>query len=151
MVEQNENNAVVSDEEINAVTNKILSQDKVEKDKLAKEIEDRVRKEIEQEQKMKDLEEKNKIYEAAIKKKEEEKKTLEEVKNKELEELRKQVGGSKAQINTQNPFRDPNRVNMPNSGKQFAENLTPEKRKEIDENSKAEFLKAMGISEKQWG
>lgn len=141
-----EDDAIVSSDEVKSIEEKLLAGDKAKEDALRKEIEEKLRKEMEQEQKMKELESEKEKLEAAVKKQAEEKAALEESKNKELEEAKSQIGTSKQVVHRDNPFaRAPN----PNA-QQFADNLTPEQVKEIDDNSKKAFFNKLGITTDDW-
>jgi hypothetical protein len=137
--EQNDDDVVVSQKDIDNVTKEVLDRDKVEQDKIRKEVETQVRKEILEEQtKQKLVDDKQKL-EAALVQKEKEKVTEQETLRKEVNDLKEQMGQSKAQINTDNPFLG----KKPTEQELNIDNLTPEQIMEIDENSKKAFKESL--------
>ena len=139
MSEQNDDDVVVSQKDIDNVTKEVLDRDKVEQDKIRKEVETQVRKEISEEQtKQKLVDDKQKL-EAALVQKEKERVTEQETLRKEVNDLKEQMGQSKAQINTDNPFLG----KKPTEQELNIDNLTPEQIMEIDENSKKAFKESL--------
>ena len=133
--------AVISTKELEDIEKSLMGREKAKEDALKVEIEAKVRKEMETEQKLKDLEAEKVKLEALITKQAEEKKTLEAQKNKELEEARARIGGTKQQVHNDSPFAG---TPTPNA-ETFIDGLTQDKILEIDENSKKAFLDKLGI------
>jgi len=130
---------IISKNDIDNVTREVLERDKVEQEKLRKEIEEKVRKEIVEEQEKQKLVEDKKKLEAALVQKEKEAVEERDRLRKEMEEIRASIGQSKAQVNDNNPF-------IQGKTKEEGLNLddlTPEQINEIEENSKAEFKKSL--------
>ena len=140
--------AVVSNNEIDAVTKKVLAEGKIEKDKMAVNIETQIRAKIEAENHLKDLEKQNQQFKESIQRQEAEKQRISADKDKEIETLKSQVGGSKAQVQTQSPFgkRDGEQTDVLSTMK----NLTQEQINEIGENSRLAFMKEQNIPDSQW-
>jgi len=138
MSEENDD-VVISQKDINDVTKEVLERDKVEQDKIRKEVETQVRKEIFEEQtKQKLVDDKQKL-ESALVQKEKERVTEQETLRKEMNDLKEQMGQSKSQISTNNPFSG----QKPKEQELSLDNLTPEQIIEIDENSKKAFKESL--------
>jgi len=142
-----EDDVKVSEKELEDIEKSIIDKDKANEDALKKEIEDKVRKEMETEQKLKELEETKAKLEATIAKQAKEKEEIEKNKTQDIEELKKQIGSTKAIVNNNNPFQKP--VNQEENSN-FGENLNSDDLKDVDEASKMAFLKKQGLSDNQW-
>jgi len=140
-----DNTSVISNKEIEAIEADVLAKDKSAKESLKAEVEAKVRKELEAEQKLKELEAEKAKLEAVITKQADDKKALEEKAKADLEEAKSQIGGSKAIVNHESPFKQGVSGNS-----SFGEELTDEQLVEVNSASKEAFLKAMGITEAQW-
>lgn len=145
-----EGDAIVSNDEIDAVTKKVLAEGKKEKDKMEVDVEAKIRAKIEAENHLKELEKQNQQYKESIQRQEEEKQRIAADKDKEIEELKTQVGGSKAVHNTQSPFSKSDKPEEVTKEVSAIKNLTREQISEINENSKHEFMKVHGIKDSQW-
>jgi septal ring factor EnvC (AmiA/AmiB activator) len=142
-----DNDSVISNKELEAIEREVLAKDNASKESLRKEVEAQLRKEMETENKLKALELENKKLEEAVKAQAEEKKRLQEEKEKEAEELKSRIGASKAIVNTNSPFQNPQVPRKSN----FGEGLSDEQLAEVDEESKRAFLDAHGLQNDQWG
>lgn len=125
--------ALISQSDIEKIEKEIMGKDKAKEEALRKDVEAKIRKEIETETKLKELETKNRQYEEMLKKYLDEKKIQEEQHVAELEKVKQEVGSSKAIHNVQSPFRRD--ANIPID----FDNLSPEQLKEIEEQSKRAF------------
>ena len=134
-----EDEAVISKKELEDIEREVLGKDKERETKLKQDIKE----EMEAEQRLKLLEETKVKLEAAVKQQAEDKVDLKEKLEKEITELKEQVGTSKGVVNVQSPF-------VKSEGKSSLR-LDSEKVKEIDEESKKAFLEKMGLAEHQWG
>jgi len=141
---ENNNNITVNKSELEQIEKEILMKDKQKEEALKQQLEQEIRSKIEQETKLKELEDKNKKLEELIinnnKKLDEEKLAREQELNKIKEELAKPKGI----INTQSPFqKEPEK-------KMSFNNLTKEQVIEIDLNSKKAFMDFIGMKDKEW-
>jgi len=136
-----ETTASVSDKEIKDIETKIV---KEENDKLAKVREEAMaeaRKELAKEMEFKKLQEEKALLEATIASQTAERKKMSEAFKKKESEYKAQMGDSKGNVHTQNPFGDSSITNT----KFDANNLTQEQIRDIDEASGNAWFESQGI------
>jgi len=140
-----DNDALVSNTELENIEKEILSKDQEAKEKLQKEVEARVRKELETEQKLKDLTTEKEKLEAVIKKQADTKDEELKAKDEELKTLNEKVGSTKAIRNVDSPFNK-----TPGVKTNFGENLNSEQVQDVNEASMDAFLEHHNLSRSQW-
>ena len=130
----------INKKDIEDIEREVLAKEKKREDEIRSNVEAKLRREMEEEKKKKEeadrlkaLEEENKTMQKMLKE-------MEEKRQKEIEDLKSQLGASKAIHNFQP-------AQKPKEGL----NLTDEVMKEINEESKKAFLQKHGLTERQWG
>ena len=134
--------SVVSGKELEAIEQQVLQKDREANAEIIKAAEDKVRKEMETEAKLRALEEEKAKMEEVIKQQAQEKKEKDEAYSK----LQEQVGTTKSIRPTNSPF-----LQQPTTDNTFSDSLDDEERiREIEDASQEAFLKHHGLSEAQW-
>jgi len=129
---------IVSNEEIENVTRDVLKKDEERRASEREVLEKEIRAKIAQEEEDKRQVEEKAALQAALVKKEKDSQAVIEKLKQELEDARKQVGGSKGVVNTQSPFQKNSNVSDDNT-KVFSEKLSDEDLVDIDELSRQKW------------